>query len=77
VQDVTIVSSWGVKQGHDGSRELARLLRSQLPECTFAHAPRLVEGGIGLLAWTGESPAGSVRDGVVRCLSPERPTRLP
>jgi hypothetical protein len=62
--DVVIVSNWGVKHGHDGVRDMARLLQSQLPECTFAYRVRLIEAGIGLLDWTGHSPAGSVRDGV-------------
>ncbi len=35
-QEVVVVSNWGVKRGHDGVREMARLLRSQLPGCTFA-----------------------------------------
>jgi hypothetical protein len=62
--DVVVVSNWGVKRGHDGVREMARLLRSQLPDCTFAYKTRLVEDGIALLAWTAQSPVGSVRDGV-------------
>jgi hypothetical protein len=59
------VSSWGVRRGHDGVRELARLLRSQLPDCTFAYELRLVEDGIGLLEWSADAAAGSVRDRVV------------
>ena len=62
--DVVIVSNWGVKHGHDGLREMAQLLRSQLPECTFTYRMRLIEDGIGLLEWTAESAAGSVHDGV-------------
>lgn len=62
--DVVIVSNWGVQHGHEGVRELTRLLQSQLPGCTFAYKARLIEQGIGLLEWTGQSAAGSVRDGV-------------
>jgi hypothetical protein len=62
--DVVIVSNWGVKHGHDGLREMAKLLQSQLPECTFAYKLRLIEDDIGLLEWTGQSSAGSVHDGV-------------
>ncbi len=43
---------------------MARLLRSQLPDCTFAYKLRLVEDGIGLLEWSADSAAGAVRDGV-------------
>lgn len=63
-EDVTIVSNWGVDQGHEGVRRMAQLLQSQLPGCTFTYTMRLVAGEVGLLEWTGDSPAGSVRDGV-------------
>jgi hypothetical protein len=43
--EVVIVSNWGVKGGHDGMPEMARLLRSQLLDCTFAYRLRLIEGG--------------------------------
>jgi hypothetical protein len=62
--DVVVVSNWGVEQGHDGVRRMAALLQSQLPKCTFAYTLRLVAGEIGMLEWKGDSPAGSVRDGV-------------
>ena len=63
-EDVTIVSNWGVEHGHDGIRRMAQLLRSQLPDCTVAYRVRIVDGEVGLLEWTVDSPAGSVRDGV-------------
>jgi hypothetical protein len=63
-QEVVVVSNWRVNRGHDGVREMARLLRSQLPGCTFAYKARLIEDGIGLLEWTAQSPRGSVSDGV-------------
>jgi DUF1680 family protein len=63
-EDVVMVSNWGVEQGHDGARRMAALLQSQLPECTFAYTRHLVEGGIGMLQWTGHSPAGSVHNSV-------------
>jgi hypothetical protein len=62
--DVVVVSNWGVTRGHDGVREMARLLRSQLPNCTFSYKVRLIEDGIGLLEWSADSAAGFVRDGV-------------
>jgi hypothetical protein len=63
-EDVVVVSNWGVEHGHDGMRRMATLLQSQLPECTFTYTLRLVAGEVGMLEWTGHSPAGSVRDGV-------------
>jgi hypothetical protein len=62
--DVVVVSNSGIEHGHDGVRNMAALLQSQLPECTFAYKLRLVAGEIGMLQWTAQSPAGSVRDGV-------------
>jgi hypothetical protein len=58
------VSNWGVEHGHDGMRRMAELLRSQLPDCTFAYRLRIVAGEVAMLEWTADSPAGSVRDGV-------------
>ena len=63
-EDVTVVSNWGVEHGHDGMRRMAELLRSQLPDCTFAYRLRIVAGEVAMLEWTADSPAGSVRDGV-------------
>jgi hypothetical protein len=63
-EDVVVVSNCGIEHGHDGMRRMAALLQAQLPECTFTYTLRLVAGDIGMLEWTGHSPAGSVRDGV-------------
>lgn len=62
--DVVVVSNWGIAHGHDGVRDLADLLRRQLPDCTFTYRMRVIEDGIGMLAWSATSPAGSVGDGV-------------
>ncbi len=43
---------------------MTRLLRSQVPDCAVAYRLRLIEDGIGLLEWSADSAAGSVRDGV-------------
>jgi hypothetical protein len=63
-EGVVVVSNWGIEHGHDGVRKIAALLQSQLPECTFAYKLRLVAGEVGMLQWTGQSSAGSIRDGV-------------
>ena len=62
-EDVTVLSNWGVEQGHDGVRRLAALLQAQLPDCVFTYTLRLVEGEVGLLVWDADSAAGSVRGG--------------
>lgn len=63
-EDVTIVSNWGVEHGHEGARRLARLLQEQVPGGAFTYRLRLVAGEVGMLQWTADSPAGTVRDGV-------------
>ena len=68
--DVVIVSNWGVKRGHDGIREMARLLRSQLPEFTSSYKLRLIEDRIEVLEWTAESAAGRCTTGSTRTSSP-------
>jgi hypothetical protein len=62
--DVVVVSNWGIEQGHDGARKMAALRQSQLRERTLGYKLRLVAGEVGMLHWSGQSPAGSVRDGV-------------
>lgn len=59
-----VLSNWGVEQGHDGVRRLARLLESQLPDSAFAYRLRLVHGEIAMLQWTAQSAAAAVHDGV-------------
>lgn len=41
-EDVVVLSSRGVHRGHDGLRELAALLRQELPDATFDYRTRLV-----------------------------------
>jgi hypothetical protein len=53
----------GVFRGHDGVRELARLLVAELPDGPYTYTNRLVEGRIAFLEWTAESEHARVRDG--------------
>jgi hypothetical protein len=53
----------GVFRGHDGVRELARLLAEELPDAPYTYTNRLVEGRVAFLEWTAESEHARVRDG--------------
>jgi hypothetical protein len=62
-QDVTIVSNWGIKHGHDGVRELAQLLRSQLPDSTLR--TRCGWSRAGSVCWCGRGTRLPARCGTV------------
>jgi hypothetical protein len=60
---VVILSSDGVRRGHDGLREQAAKLERELPNCTFYYGTRLVEGEVAFLEWTADADGARVRDG--------------
>ena len=62
-RDVIVLTSRGVYRGHDGLRELADLLRIELPNAKFSYGTRLVEGEVGFLEWTARSENAEVQDG--------------
>jgi hypothetical protein len=62
-EDVVILSGRGVHHGHDGIRELAQVLREELPDVTFEYQTTLVEGELAFLEWTGRSGQAVVEDG--------------
>lgn len=62
-EDVVILSSRGIHRGHEGLRELAEILRKELPECTFHYKTRLMEGELAFLEWTATAKGASVDDG--------------
>lgn len=61
--DVVLLTERGVYRGHNGLRELARLLRGELPDARFEYRTRLVDGGLAFLEWTATSDTAVVRDG--------------
>jgi hypothetical protein len=62
--EVVILSSSGVFYGHEGARELFRILESQLPHAKFQYKTVLIEGEVAFLEWTAQSENYEVRDGV-------------
>ena len=59
-----VLTNRGVFRGHDGVRQLARMLADELPEHrSFEYTYRAVEGRMGFLEWTYEDDRVRVRDG--------------
>jgi hypothetical protein len=61
--DCVVLERRGVFRGHDGVRELARLLSEELPDAPYTYTNVLVDERIALLEWTAESDHARVRDG--------------
>src|SRR5215204_3707542 len=58
------VVSYRAFRGHEGIRELARMLGEELPEHrSFEYTYRAVEGRGAFLEWAYEDASGRVRDG--------------
>jgi hypothetical protein len=62
-EDLVVLTGRGVYRGHEGLKQLARILREELPDATFEYRTRLVQGEMGFLEWTGRSPMAEVEDG--------------
>ncbi len=63
--DIVVLLNRGIFRGHDGVRELARMLAQELPEHrAFEYNHVSAEGCIGLLEWGYEDGQVRVRDGV-------------
>jgi hypothetical protein len=64
-EDIVVLINRGVFRGHEGVRELARMLADELPEHrAFDYTHVAAEGRVGLLEWTYEDAHARVRDGV-------------
>lgn len=61
--DVVVLDRRGIFRGHDGVRELIRLLEDELPGAPYVYTNELVEGRIAFLEWTSEAEKTRVRDG--------------
>jgi len=61
--DCIVLERRVVFRGHDGVRELVRLLVEELPDTPYIYTHRLVEDRIAFLEWTAEAQHTRVRDG--------------
>jgi hypothetical protein len=63
-EDIVILMNRGTFRGHDGVRQLARMLGEELPEHrSFEYTYRAVEGRMAFLEWAYEDDSVRVRDG--------------
>jgi hypothetical protein len=63
-KDVVILINRGTFRGHEGVRELARMLAEELPEQrSFEYTYKAVEGKMAFLEWAYEDAHVMVRDG--------------
>ena len=63
-EDIVILINRGTFRGHEGVRQLARMLFEELPEHnTFEYTYKAVEGRMGFLEWAYEDAYVRVRDG--------------
>lgn len=62
-EDVVILTGRGVYHGHDGMRQLAQMLRDELPQMRFQYRTILIQGEFGFLEWTADADGATVKDG--------------
>jgi hypothetical protein len=63
-KDIVILINRGTFRGHEGVRELARMLGEELPEQrSFEYTYKAVEGKMAFLEWAYEDANVMVRDG--------------
>lgn len=62
-EDVVLLTGRGLFRGHEGVRELARVLLEELPNPRFEYQTRLVHGEVGFLEWTARADHARVEDG--------------
>ena len=63
-EDIVILINRGTFRGHEGVRQLARMLIEELPEHnSFEYTYKAVDGRMGFLEWTYEDAKVRVKDG--------------
>ena len=63
-EDIVILINRGTFRGHEGVRQLARMLIEELPEhSSFEYTYKAVEGKMGFLEWAYEDANVRVKDG--------------
>ena len=63
-EEIVILINRGTFRGHEGVRQLARMLIEELPEHrSFEYTYKAVEGRMGFLEWTYEDDYVRVKDG--------------
>ena len=63
-EDIVILTSRGIFRGHDGVRELARQLMTEIPIGRWTYVNLLADGPMAFLEWTVDEGPYRIRDGV-------------
>lgn len=62
-EDVVLMTSAGLYQGHDGVRDAAEELNDHLGDGTYVYTNKLVENGHAFAEWRVEGVDTQIRDG--------------
>lgn len=62
-KNVVMLTSFGTYKGHEGMKELAKLLRKQVPNMTFEYKDLQIKGNIGFLEWSANSKNSWIKNG--------------
>ncbi|WP_116449975.1 nuclear transport factor 2 family protein [Blastococcus litoris] len=62
-EDVVVLTGRGIFRGHEGVRELARQLMSEIPSGRWTYVTELFEGPMAFLEWTVDEGPFRIRDG--------------
>jgi hypothetical protein len=62
-EDVVLLTGRGLYRGHDGVRELNRMLMQELPNPRFEYRTQLVHADMGFLEWTADADGARVEHG--------------
>ena len=61
--DIVLLTNYGTFRGHEGVREAANLLNTQLPDGSYEYKLKLWHENICFLHWTGDSEISYIVDG--------------
>lgn len=62
-ENAVFLSSRGIYRGHDGLRQLNKMLQDELPGATYEYCNQLVDDEMAFLEWTARSDGTAVEDG--------------
>lgn len=62
-ESCVVLTNRGLFHGRDGLRQLAGMLRRELPDAEYGYINRMGEGRFAFLEWTADCAAVAVHDG--------------
>jgi hypothetical protein len=61
--DCVIFTAQGIFRGYDDVKDLARILKKELPGASFTYTTRQAVGEVAFLEWTAQADGAAVYDG--------------